>query len=204
MFGRDYKSQSPGEIVKLQVSLTVSILLGGAVIVLTALFVLKPTWRPGVVFFGAATGVAAGMLSAYYIGIGLKITIHQRDKGLVDERVARAFELAQRWNEPNFAEVREHWRSLLDEINEKNANEVYAILENKHKKTIAADVLNFFEELSYAARSGVAEMETLKSVHRSIIVRYYSALSPWIDKIRRDGPQPTAYEHFEWLRNEWK
>jgi Domain of unknown function (DUF4760) len=204
MFGPPLKTQSPGQIVKLEVPLTVSILLLVSVIVLTIIFVWKPTWRPGIEFLGAATGVAAGILSAYYIGRGLKITIEQRDKALIDERIARAFGLAQRWNEPSFAQVREHWRSLVDEIDEQNANEVCAILEDMHKKTVAADVLNFFEELAYAARSGVAEMETLKNIHRSIVVRYYSVISPWIDKIRRDGPQPTAYEHFEWLRNQWK
>jgi hypothetical protein len=197
-------TSSPGQFVRLEIPLTVSVVLLIAVIASTFVFVYKTAWRPGIEYLGAATGVAAGILSAYYIGKGLRITIEQRDKGLVDDKIARAFSFVQRWNEPNLAEVREHWRYLLDEIEEKNANEMCAILQEKHNKAVVADVLNFFEEFSYAARSGVADMETLKSLQRSITVHYFTVMSPWIDKVRRDGPQPTAYEHFEWLRDQWK
>jgi len=198
------KSSSPGEIIKLQVPVTMSVLLVILVVMLTVLFARNPMWRPEIEFFGASIGIAAGLLSAYYIGRGLKITIEQRDTSLAAEKVARSFSLAQRWNEPNFAALREDWRSLIEEIDEKDAKEVCAILQDQHKKTVAADVLNFFEELSYAARSGLADLETLKNIHRSIVIRYYSTISPWVEKIRRDGPQPTAYEHLEWLRNQWK
>lgn len=198
------KSSPPGQIMKVQIPVSISLLLVLTVIVLTALLAYKSEWKLEIEFFGAAMGVAAGILSAYYIGRGLKVTIEQRDRALIDDKIARAFTLAQRWNEPNLARVREDWRKLVAEVDEKAAHEVCLVLQDHHNKTIAADVLNFFEELSYAARSGVADMETLKQIHRSIVVRYYSAMMPWIEKIRRDGPQPTAYEHLEWLRNQWK
>jgi hypothetical protein len=197
------KTSSPGEIVKLHVPVTASILLIVAVALLTVLYSQEPTWRSNIRFLGAATGVAAGILSAYYVGHGLKITIEQRDRSLTAEKISRAFLLASRWNEPNLAKLREDWRAIVTEVSGENENDVCDILEaDGHKKTVASDVLNFFEELAYAARSGVADMDTLKNVHRSIVLRYYAAITPWIARIRRD--QPTAYEHFEWLRDQWK
>jgi hypothetical protein len=199
------KSLSPGQVVKLEVSITISILLVIGVVLLTLGFYFEPTWRPTIEFFGAAIGVAAGILSAYYIGGGLRITIEQRDSALSDERISRAFAFAERWNAPTFAQLREDWRKLLNELDGKQNHEACKVLlDDPHKQTVAADVLNFFEEIAYAVKSGVADGETLKKVHRSIVVRYYSTISPWIESVRRDQNQPSAYEHLEWLKNQWK
>jgi len=202
--GKDNNAASPGEIFKLQFPVTVSLLLLIAILLLTAGFIWVPNWRSQIEFFGISAGVGAGILSAYYVGRGLQITIEQRDKALSDEKISRAFSIAARWNEPNLARTREQWRRLLDEIEGKDAAEVCDILNrDPHKKAVAADVLNFFEEVGYAARSGVIDMGTLKNVHRSLVIHYFSTILPWIEKIRRDKHQPTAYEHFEWLSDQW-
>ena len=94
---------------------------------------------------------------------------------------------------------------LLKEISGKGDSEACTLLANdEHKKTVAADVLNFFEELAFAVRSGFADNETLKKIHRGLALHYYSVISPWINRIRKDNHQQTAYEHFEWLRDAWK
>lgn len=197
--------RSPGKIMTLKLPITVGLLLFVGAIVLTYFFATQLSWRPEIEFFGAAIGVAAGILSAYYVGRGLSVTIEQRNRSLTTEKISKAFELAQRWNEPNFAKLRGEWRALLSEIDGKEESEVCKLLDNDHgRRTVAIDVLNYFEEVAYAARSGVADLETLKNVHRSITIHYYSAISPWIDKRRRDRHQPTAYEHFEWLKEQWK
>jgi hypothetical protein len=196
--------QSPGQILKLEIPLTVSIVLVLLVLGSTALFAWKPDLRPVIEFFGAASGVAAGILSAYYIGRGLKITIDQRDKALADDQTSKAIDFARHWNNPNFAQLRASWRALLEEVDGKTEDEVCTILEDHAKRTVAIDVLNFFEELSYAAKCGVADMETLREILGSILVRYFSAVYPWIERHRRNKHQPTFCEHMEWLRNEWK
>ena len=196
--------KSPGDVVKLNVVVTFALLLAIAVIVLTWIFAAKPSWQPAMKFLGAATGVAAGILSAYYIGSGLKVTIEQRDQSLLDEKISRAFKFARSWNDPNLTDLRAKWRAVLDEVDGKTGDEVCHILTDHAKRTVATDVLNLFEELAYAARSGVADIETLRNVLRSIVERYFSAMEPWITRHRRDKHQPTAFEHLEWLRNEWK
>jgi Domain of unknown function (DUF4760) len=195
---------SPGEIVEVRVVVTASILLLISVVALTCIYVKEPTWQPGIRFFGGAAGVAAGILSAYYVGRGLKVTIEQRDRALKDDKITTAFDLARCWNDPNLTQLRAEWRGVLDEVDGKTGDEVCEILRDRQKRTVATDVLNFFEELAYAARSETADIETLRNILRSIVERYYSAMSPWIDRHRRDKHQPTAFEHLEWLRNQWK
>lgn len=201
------EAKAPGQLLKLKfnITITISIALTIAVAILTYLYVTRPSWHSALEFSGAAVGVAAGMLSAYYIGRGLKITIEQRDTALKDEKISRAFVYLQRWNEPSFAAVRSQWRELVDEIEGKSDPEICAILKISHpKRTTTADVLNFFEEVSYAARSGVADVETLRFLLRSVVERYFSAIWPWVEHRRTTRHQPTLYEHFEWLREQWK
>lgn len=205
MSEHEKQHQNPGEIMKLEVPVTASILLFIAIVLLTFLYIKEATWRPGIKFFGASAGIAAGVLSAFYVGRGLKITIEQRDRLLADDAISRAFVFVQRWNDPNFASLRSDWRELLDEIEGKTGTEICSTLKGNHKKrTTVADVLNFFEEMSYAAKSGVANEETLRLLLPSVVERYFSAIWPWVERLRTDRHQPTLYEHFEWLRNKWK
>ncbi|PYU48167.1 MAG: hypothetical protein DMG48_21220 [Acidobacteria bacterium] len=205
MTERKQRGEQPGQILKVQVPVTASLLLLLAVTALTLLYVFEQNWRHEIEFFGISTGVAAGLLSAFYVGQALKITIEQRDRALTDDKIARAFSFALRWNDPNFAQLRADWRAVLDELDAKTDDEICDFIRGEHKnKTVVADVLNFFEEMSYAAKSGVADTLTLRNIFRSIGVRYYTSLSPWIDRYRKDKHQPTAYEHFQWLTNNGK
>jgi hypothetical protein len=193
-----------GKIVQVRVVVTASILLLVSVVALTYLFVKEPAWQSSIKFFGGASGVAAGILSAYYVGRGLKVTIEQRDRALTDDKISRAFSLARCWNDPNLTELRARWRAVLDEVDRKTGDEVCEILRDHGKRTVATDILNFFEELAYAAESGTADIDTLRNLLRSVVVRYFDAMLPWIERHRRDKHQPTAFEHLEWLRNQWK
>jgi hypothetical protein len=204
--GKDAKKvKAPGEIVRLELTVTISVLMFIGIVALTVLYVEFPNWQPIIRFSGSAAGIAAGILSAFYVGRGLRITIEQRDSLLRDDKVSIAFKVAARWSDPNLVKLREQWRNLLKEMDGKTDGEACNVLVNDaHKKTVAADVLNLFEEISFAARCGYADMDTLKNILRSVVVHHYSTISPWIDRVRRDKRQPTAYEHFEWLRNQWK
>lgn len=199
------KAQDPGEILRLEIPLTLSIILIVAVTALTISYALWADARPTIRFLGIATGVAAGVLSAFYIGRGLKITIEQRDQALTDQKISRAFGFLRRWNDPNFAYLRKQWRALLEELEGKTDDQICEIIRSSlENRTVIADVLNFFEEMAYAARGGIADLATLKQICGTIVVRYFEAIRPWLARYRTDKHQPTAYEHFEWLSGQWK
>ncbi len=190
-------SRSAGEVLKVHIPITWSLLLLITVILFTTVFAIWEQARPWVRFLGAATGVAAGVLSAVYIGRALQITIEQRDQALTDDKISRAFEFAHRWNDPNFAPLRAKWRKLLEEVEMQPDDRVWEIVHSDaEKKTIVVDVMNFYEEMAYAARSRVADPETLKKIFGSIVERYFSMMFPWLEKYRKEKHQPTAYEHF--------
>lgn len=204
MVFRSKKGEGPGEIFRLEIPLTLSIVLILAVVALTVMYAWWDDARGPIKFFGAAAGVAAGVLSAFYIGRALKVTIEQRDHQLIERKIEKAFEFAHRWNDPSFAEFRSDWRRVLQELQKANPNQVCNILEDAEKRTVVADVLNFFEVMGYAVRSGVADLTTLQKIFRRMVEDYYAAVQPWIDHRRREKAHPTLYEHFEWLRNQWK
>lgn len=202
---KTHKPEGPGEILRLEVPISVSVTLILAVAILTIVYSMWTDARSTIKFLGASIGVAAGVLSAYYIGRGLRVTIEQRDRALTDEKISRAFGLLSRWNDPNFAELRKKWRVLLEEIEGKTDDQVCEVIApHIDKRTVIADVLNFYEEMGYAARSGVVDLETLKQLFKSIVIRYYTSIRPWIEKYRKEKHQETAFEHFEWLKKQWE
>lgn len=199
------KSKSAGHVVKIEVPITWSVILVLVVVAFTLLYALWEEARSTIRFVGAATGVAAGVLSAIYVGRGLQITIEQRDQALTDEKIHKAFGFVQRWNDPNFATLRAEWRKVLAELDKQTDEKIWEIVSSDaHYRTVVADVLNFFEEMAYGAKSGVADADTLKKLCGSVIERYFSTVRPWIERRRNEMHHPTLYEHLEWLRNLWK
>src|SRR5258705_110093 len=98
----------PGEVrLRMpEVTVRLSLLLAVAVVALTWLYAVNVEWRPVVTFAGVASGVAGGLLSAYYVGRSLKTTIEQREHALIQQQVERAFEFVRRRNDPNFGALR--------------------------------------------------------------------------------------------------
>lgn len=134
----------------------------------------------------------------------MRATVHQRSDQLHQERVARAFEFLRCWNDPNLAEMRGIWRSVVREASGKTDHDVVAIFKrDAATKTAVSDILNFFEEMAYAARVGVADITTLKKTMKSVVVHYWSISDAFIEQHRTDKSQPSAHEHFEWLAKKW-
>ena len=71
------------------------------------------------------------------------------------------------------------------------------------KRTVVADVLNFFEEMAYACRSGAADLTTLRTVFNFVALKYYRTARPWIE-FRRKEESAQAWAEFEWLCDQWK
>ncbi len=201
----------PGELVNIKIPVRVSIpikvtvtaLLIFAVAVLTYLYAAYPEWRQTITFLGIACGVAGTILSAFYVGYNLKESIDQREYARREAKVTRALTLASRWNDPLFRRNRREWRPLLVTLKGKSDEEVVAIIKADPKNSdLINEVLNFLEEVGFNGKIGYADMDTLRGLFRSLVVGYYAAVEAWITEQQRK--QGTAYEHFKWLRDQWK
>lgn len=198
----------PGEVLNIRIpailiKVTVPALLILAVAVLTYLYAVYPEWRQTITFLGIASGVAGTILSAFYVGHNLKESIDQREYAMREAKVTRALTLASRWNDPLFRRNRRDWRPLLATLKGKSDEEVVAIIRNDPKNAdLVAEVLNFLEEVGFNGKIKYDDMDTLRGLFRSLVLGYYAAIEAWITE--QQGEQETAYEHFKWLRNQWK
>lgn len=196
-----------GTVVKIpQFPVSVTALVGVAVVVLTVWF-----WKGGkdvretLTFFVLAGALAGGAVSAFYLWAGVKTAILQRRASAEEQKIQFALLFVTRWNDPNMAETRLAWRKLIEEIETNQTGIVALIKDDVVRRTIVADVLNFFEEMGYAAKSGAADCETLRESFYSVVLKYFKIARPWIEH-RREPPlsSTTAWTYFEWLSDQWK
>lgn len=153
-------------------------------------------------FLVLASAVGAGSLSAYYVWAGLKTSVAQRNQIIREERVNRAVAYLTRWNDGSNSEIRSQWQSILADLEKTPPLSPATLATDMAKRAVVAAVLNFCEELGYAARTKTADIETLKDLFRGLYVRYFKATKPWIDYRRADNPK--AWSQFEWLNDQWK
>jgi hypothetical protein len=190
-----------GELkIPMNVVVIVCVLVAG----LIAAYVLWPTGRDIVTFSGAGIGAGALTLTAFYTARALHVAIKQTESVLKYEKIQRALKYSERWNDPNFGDLRAKWRTLVKEVDGKPPNEICSILEDLVKRTVAVDILNFFEEMSYAVKTGVVDDDILRKLFKSVCIHYFSCIQAWIVEYRQKKNQPLAWEHFEWLKNIWQ
>jgi hypothetical protein len=156
-------------------------------------------------FLVLASAVGAGSLSAYYVWAGLKTSVAQRNEILREEKVNRAMAYLTRWNDGSNSEVRTKWLAILAQLEATPPLAPASLLADMEKRAVVASVLNFCEELGYAARTRAADMKTLEELFKGLCLRYYKATRPWIE-FRRTGSNGSskAWSHFEWLHDQWK
>lgn len=156
-------------------------------------------------FMVLAAAVGAGSLSAYYVWAGLKTSVAQRNAIIREEKINRAIAYLTRWNDGSNSDVRIKWQAVLAELESEPPLTPATLLTDMGKRAVVASVLNFCEEMGYAARTGSADKETLEALFKGLYLRYFKATRPWIE-FRRTGAggSAKAWSHFEWLCDQWK
>jgi hypothetical protein len=199
--------KKPGQVIQVpRFSVTWSFVAALSVIFLTALYYWGDQRRQDTLeFFIWASGVCGGLLSAYYVWEGLKTTVAQREELRKERSIDEALTFICRWNDPGLARTRERWRKLGREIAESNVQNLPEfVAADMERRTVVADVLNFYEEMAYAARRGTADITTLRELFDTVVLDYYETYRPWVAHRRKADGKPTAWEHLEWLYDQWK
>lgn len=184
-----------------------SVLTVGLIIVATVAF-----WRASkedreaLNFLVLASAVGAGSLSAYYVWCGLKTSVAQRNEILREERVERAMSYSIRWNDGANASIRKKWLEILTELEATPPLTPVALFADMDKRSVVADVLNFWEEMAYGVKTGAVDKDTIQHLFGGLSQRYMRAVRPWIEFRRVGGTttHPRAWCNFEWLCDQWK
>lgn len=185
------------------ISIGYSALTVGLLILVTLVFHFgDQTTKDTLNFFVLAGAFAVGGLGVYYVYATLKAGLEQRREALQEQRRNMALLFIRRWNDPNLGQLRRDWRNLVDSLLSDPSGVPALLSGDIAKRTVVADVLNFFEEMGYAARDGSADLETLRALFRGVCLRYYTATRPWIDYRRKESKN--AWSQFEWLCDQWK
>ena len=66
-------------------------------------------------------------------------------------------------------------------------------------RTSIRQFLNDLERLAVGVRSGVYDLDTVKSLTGGVVIAQYTRTEAYITEIRRRTGRPKAYEHLEWL-----
>ena len=194
---------TPGTLGHVKFPLTASFLLAVAVIGLTYLFYKFPNERETFKFGIDAATLAAGVLSAYYVGKSLLQGVEQRDRGLNDSRIATARHFCERWNNPGLAETKDVFRQIIESGKAHDASFVENELLDGNKRIVVVEVLNFFEEMALVANIKVADEATLKRFFCGALKSYHSTLSPWIQNHRASKARPMMWCEIDTLIGRW-
>jgi AcrR family transcriptional regulator len=197
--------KSPGTMFTLKFGVTASVLLGLAVVLVTICYAQWPQWQETMKFCLEASTVAAGLLTAFYVGKELRETVRQRAKALGDKKIDRSFEFIRRWNDPAFEHTKHEFRSIVESGKVHDTAQVEEILgEDTPKRTNVVEVLNFFEEIAQAANMQLADDEALKRYFEEALTYYYSTLGPWMQRYRATRSRPMMWVEIQSMLSRWR
>jgi len=194
----------PGRFGKVSFPITASLILFVVCVFVTWLFSAYPTQRETIKFGIEAVTLAAGMLSAYYIGQGLLQTVVQRDRSLKDAQIATACRFMERWNNPDLATTKDIFREIIASGKAHNADYVQEALKDTAKRIVVVEVLNFFEEVALIANMGLADDPTLLRYFEGALRSYHTALSPWIQTHRASQARPNMWCEIDKRLQRWE
>lgn len=198
-------AEKPGSLFSVRATIGCSIVAIIGVLVLTGAYWKGTTdTRETLEFAVLAGALAGGLLSAYYVWYGLGTALKQRAEAQEQERIKTALNFVTRWNDPRMAESRHKWRTILDEFRKDPAATQRSLQQDLTKRTVVADILNFFEEMAYSAISGAADMDTLQEMFDHVCLDYFSTLRPWIEIRRKETGSKGAWGQMERLCDLWK
>ena len=111
----------------------------------------------------------------------------------------------ERWNNPSYFTLKTDWRALNEEIEPLSPEARYKLLDGDLKKrTVAVEILNFYEEIAANMDAEAVDEELLKNFFRTLVTRYYEDYEYWIGQHRKTRRAPAFCSSLEKLARRWK
>lgn len=122
-----------------------------------------------------------------------------------EKRSIAAARFVERWNAPQFFEVKSRWRQLQEEMEvlspEQRAN---TLDKDLAKRTTVVEMFNFMEEMAVAINTESVDGELLRRFFKTIITRYYEDYEVWIRHHRQHRRAPRFCCELEIVAPKWK
>jgi hypothetical protein len=147
----------------------------------------------GVTMVGAAAGVY-GLLKA-------ADSIRQAN---AEKFRASSLNFVERWNSPSYWQIKMEWRRLneeLDKLDDQHRDEL--LRDNVDKRSVAVEVLNFYEEMATSINNGSIDGELLRGYWDAVIVRTYERYGYWIKQHRIRKKADRYFEELQTLAQKW-
>jgi uncharacterized membrane protein len=196
----------PGHFGDIKFPVTASVLLSLVVILAAWIYATHPEWHPTMEFLSLGFVMIATVLSAYYIGQELQITINQRAEALRSERISRSFVYIDAWDHPYLSKTKQIVRDLIKSMHSGKNDAQWIIDEiekEKDKESSVWDILNFFEGFSLAINQGIADDETLRRCFRGTLIDNYLTFEGLIKQKRAVRNRPQLYAELEVVAKAW-
>jgi hypothetical protein len=152
------------------------------------------------------TSVVLGkdLFVGFFTVAGILLAVENLRRSAMSARVLVSLRLLERWNDPNLeTHLWTRWRTLRGELKDKQDIELVNCIANGNRETVL-DVLNFMEEIAAAINSKAADDQQIWRAVGTIMMEYFSVLSPWITDCRVKRNQPDLWVEFQTLVNHWK
>ena len=143
----------------------------------------KASFGPPVIAYGSSLFGAMIALS------GLLYTAQNIRDANEEKRSIAAARFVERWNAPQFFDVKSTWRQLQEEMDQMTPEQrSNALDQNLEKRTTVVEMFNFMEEMAVAINTSWVDEELLRRFFKTIVTRYYDDYEYWI----RHAPTASA------------
>ena len=150
-------------------------------------------------------GYGSSLFGAMIALSGLLYTAQNIRDANEEKRSIAAARFVERWDAPQFFDVKSQWRRLQEEMEalsaEQRANALNQVLE---KRTTVVEMFNFMEEMAVAINTSSVDEELLRRFFKTIVTRYYDDYEYWIKHHRQHRRAPRFCCELEIVAPNWK
>lgn len=187
-----------GEILRLNVSIPLWLLLVCGAVAVIASYWVAPTYRDQIKFVTIIVAGAAAIYSAYYVGAGLRLNLDR-------ERQKASFEILSLLNRPEFVKVRHFLETQVEGHEKMSTDELYEkVRSDVHLDEAVTTVLGILEDASIAIQTEYVNENTLHASLLDIVLRTFYSLRGYIEKLRKIKNKPLFFIELEKLCTTWE
>lgn len=181
--------------------------IGTLAVSLTVAFIFVPeNIRPILVFGSAVLAGAAGLTTAINNVDQRAAAAAKAEEQIQAVRIAAAFDLFYRWNDPSFFHCKKTGREAVAHF--KNVprveDQIAYLKQDLRRYANLIDMLNTFEGLSIAVDENVVDEKTARRFFRGIVIEYWHQTEELIKKNRAEANNPRLWKEFESLYLRWR